>query len=278
MTASVRKHLEAAVYRMMLPIVRFLLRFGMTANEFTNLCRSAFVHAAAEKFVQAGKKPNRSRIAVKTGLTRHQVAEYLEREWQEVRSYEWHRHRTTRVLTGWHQDPDFVDENGKPLVLDFEGDGSTFQELCRRYSGDIGARALLNELRSINAVSRSSDGKLRVLARSYRAQKVDAQALMHFADAVHNLVVTLDRNLQAPKAPPLFEGVAWTPRLDARMLPLFRRRAADRGQKFLDMLDEWLSREEIPETEGDSNGRAVRAGIGIYLFEDPDPGSRPKES
>lgn len=278
MSARVRQHLDAAVYRMMLPIVRFLLRFGMTANEFTNLCRSAFVHAAAEKFVQAGQKPNRSRIAVKTGLTRHQVREYLEREWQEVRSYEWHRHRTTRVLSGWHQDPDFVDENGKPLVLDFEGDGPTFQELCQRYSGDIGARALLNELRSIKAVSQSSDGKLRVLARSYRAQKVDAQALMHFADAVHNLVVTLDRNLQAPKTPPLFEGVAWTPRLDARMLPLFRRRAADRGQKFLDMLDEWLSREEIPDTEADSNGGAVRAGVGIYLFEDPDPGSGPKES
>lgn len=278
MTANVRKHLDVAVYRMMFPIARFLLRFGMTANEFANLCRSAFVHAAAEKFVQAGKKPNQSRIAVTTGLTRHQVREYLERDWQEVRSYEWHRHRTTRVLSGWHQDPDFVDKEGKPLVLEFEGEGFTFQALCQRYSGDIGPRAVLNELRGIRAVSQSADGKLRVLARSYRTQQVDAQALMHFADAVHDLVVTLDRNLQAPKERPLFEGVAWTRRLDARMLPIFRRRVADRGQKLLDMLDEWLSREEIPETDENGDGRGVRAGVGIYLFEDPEPGSRSNES
>jgi hypothetical protein len=278
MTTNVRKHLDAAVYRMMFPIARFLLRFGMTANEFTNLSRSAFVHAAAEKFTQAGKKPNQSRIAVTTGLTRHQVGEYLERDWQEVRSYEFHRHRTTRVLSGWHQDPDFVDKEGKPLTLDFEGEGSTFQALCQRYSGDIGPRAMLNELRSIRAVSQAADGKLRVLARSYRTRQVDAQGLMHFADAVHDLVVTLDRNLQAPKERPLFEGVAWTPRLDAKMLPIFRRRVTDRGQKLLDMLDEWLSREEIPETEENGDDRGVRAGVGIYLFEDPEPGARSKES
>jgi hypothetical protein len=278
MTTNVRKHLDAAVYRMMFPIARFLLRFGMTANEFTNLSRSAFVHAAAETFTQAGKKPNQSRIAVTTGLTRHQVADYLKRDWQEVRSYEFHRHRTTRVLSGWHQDPDFVDKEGKPLTLDFEGEGSTFQALCQRYSGDIGPRAMLDELLNIRAVNQTADGTLRVLARSYRTQKVDAQALMHFADAVHDLVVTLDRNLQAPKDRPLFEGVAWTPRLDAKMLPIFRRRVTDRGQKLLDMLDEWLSREEIPETEENGDGYGVRAGVGIYLFEDPEPGPRSKKS
>lgn len=245
---------------MMLPIVRFLLRFGMTANEFANLSNSAFVHAAAEEFVQAGKKPNRWRIAVQTGLTRHQVKEYLDREWREVRSYEWHRHRTTRVLSGWHQDPDFLDRNGKPLLLSFDGEGATFETLCKRYSGDIGPRALLDELRGIKAVSVSADRKLRVLARSYRAQPVDTQALMHLADAVHDLVATLDQNLQAPKERPLFEGVAWTPRLSAKMLPIFRRRVADRGQRFLDMLDEWLSREEIAEADDGGDEQGVRAG------------------
>jgi hypothetical protein len=41
------------------------------------------------------------------------------------------------------------------------------------------------------------------------------------------------------------------------------------------MLDEWLSREEIPEAEANGDDQGVRAGVGIYLFEDPAPGSRP---
>ena len=253
---------------MMLPIARFLLRFGMTAHEFANLCRSAFVHAAAEEYLLAGKKPNYSRIAVKTALTRPQVREYLNHQWQDVRSYEWHRHRTTRVLSGWHQDPDFVDKNGKPLELDFEGPGPTFRELCQRYSGDIGARAMLDELLKVKAARETPNGKVCVLARTYRAEKVDIQALMHFADAVHDLVSTLDRNLQAPDAKPLFEGVVSTPLLNPRMLPIFRRRVAERGQKFLEMFDEWLSREELPEAGEDEADRGVRTGVAIYFFEE----------
>lgn len=277
MSKSVRRHLDAAVYRMMLPIARFLLRFGMTANEFTNLSRSAFVHAAAEEFERAGQKPNHSRIAVKTALTRPQVREYLGQHWQDVRSHEWHRHRTNRVLSGWHQDPDFVDEHGRCLELEVDGDGPTFRELCQRYSGDIGPRPMLEELLAMKAVRKTREGKLRVLARSYRPDKADAQSMMHFADAVHDLVTTLDSNLQAANRKPLFEGVVSTPRLNPKALPLFRRRVADRGQKFLDMLDEWLSREELPESSETGAEDRVRAGVGIYFFEDTDSGPRSDE-
>jgi len=267
---SLRKHLDGAVYRMAMPLARFLLRFGMTANEFTNLCRSAFVHAAAEEYIRAGKKPNQSRIAVKTALTRPQVRAYLNQEWQDVRSYEWHRHRTLRVLSGWYQDPDFVDEHGQPLTLPFEGDDSSFTALCQRYSGDIGARAMLEELKAIDAVKEEADGTWRVLTRTYRAEKVDADTLMHFADAVHDLVVSLDHNLHTPVSQQRFEGVASTPRLDPKMLPLFRRRVAERGQKFLQMLEQWLSHEELPDEREDGNA-GVRAGVAIYYFEEERP-------
>lgn len=263
---------------MIFPIARFLLRFGMTANEFANLSRSAFVHAAAEEYLRAGKKPNYSRIAVRTALTRPQVREYLNHDWQDVRSYEWHRHRTARVLSGWHQDPDFVDQNGKPLELDIDGPGSTFRELCQRYSGDIGPRAMLDELLKVKAAKEIADGKVRVLARSYRAEKVDIQALMHFADTVHDLVSTLDRNLHASDGKPLFEGVVSTPRLNPKMLPIFRRRVAERGQKFLEMLDEWLSKEELPEAGEDKGDAGVRAGVAIYFFEEDDRDTRSKNA
>ena len=268
MNAEVRQYLDAAVYRMTLPIARFLLRFGMTANEFGNLCRSAFVRAAAEEFERAGKKPNQSRIAVRTGLHRREVKTYLENDWKEVRNHEWHRHRTTRVLSGWHQDPDFVDKNGQPIDLPFDGQRTTFEMLCQRYSGDIGPRAMLKELERIQAVELQPDGRLRVLTRSYQSQEVDEQALMHFADAVHDLVATLDLNLQPDQKRKLFEGVAGTPRLNPKMLPLFRRRVADRGQKFLDLFDEWLSREEVSDSECDTDG--IRVGVGIYVFEEDD--------
>ena len=268
MNAEIRRYLDTAVYRMTLPIARFLLRFGMTANEFGNLCRSAYVRAAAEEFERAGKKPNQSRIAVRTGLHRHEVKKYLENDWTDVRNHEWHRHRTTRVLTGWHQDPDFVDKGGKPVDLPFDGEGITFDTLCQRYSGDIGPRAMLDELKRIHAVEQQPDGRLRVLSRSYQSQDVDEQSLMHFADAVHDLVATLDLNLQPAQQRKLFEGVASTPRLDKKMIPLFRRRAADRGQKFLDLFEEWLSREEVGDSEERTGG--VRVGVGIYVFEDDD--------
>ena len=58
---------------------------------------------------------------------------------------------------------EFADKRGQPANLPFEGEKGSFSELVRRYSGDVPARAVLDELRRVEVEIESVDGGKSVL-------------------------------------------------------------------------------------------------------------------
>ena len=62
--------LHRALYRILRPMARLLLRNGIPFAEFAELVKRAYVDAAMEDFSGERKKPTDSRAAVMTGLTR----------------------------------------------------------------------------------------------------------------------------------------------------------------------------------------------------------------
>ena len=61
--------------------------------------------------------------------------------------------RAARVIAAWLRETDFLDGD-EPAVLPIEGNGATFSELVRRYSGDVTAGTVLYELTRVGAVER----------------------------------------------------------------------------------------------------------------------------
>src|SRR5512134_387979 len=55
------------------PVVRLLLRCGVTWKEFAELCKVVYVEVAAADFGRRGRPTNASRIAILTGLGRREV-------------------------------------------------------------------------------------------------------------------------------------------------------------------------------------------------------------
>src|SRR5262245_49452478 len=117
-----------------------LLRLGVTAADFSEVVREAFVTAAARRLAERTRVVNRSRIAIVTGLTRSEVGRVL-RGARSSRHRVRHPHRADRVLRGWFADSDFVNKEGRPRTLPLKGRRGSFQDLVRRYSGDIPAKA-----------------------------------------------------------------------------------------------------------------------------------------
>jgi hypothetical protein len=54
------------------------------------------------------------------------------------------------------------------------------------------------------------------------------------------------------------------------MIPILRRIVAERGQRFLESLDDWLSAHEVGPRDK-ARDEAVRTGVGIYFFQDSPP-------
>lgn len=248
------------------PIARWLLRAGVTWKEFADLSRSVFVTVATEEFGIRGRPTNVSRVALLTGLARRDVRRLRDADsTASRRSAEEPLNHASRVLTGWHLDPDFLDEHGEPIDLPARGHSPSFEILLKRYAGDIPATALVKELVRSGSIKRLSQGRFRVLRRFYMPRASDDQAVERAGSVLADLVDTVEFNLsRTARQPSRFEGRAQNRRIDPSNLPAFRAFVEREGQGFLERVDDWLNSHETPSAT-DSNS-TIRLGVGVYAI------------
>jgi hypothetical protein len=263
---TAKARLAIALRHLLRPLVRVMLRHGMSYGDFADIAKATYAESAREDFALPGKKSTDSRVAILTGLTRKDVKALRE---AAAGGHYTNANRATRVLSGWHQDPDFTGADGEPRVLDMEGVFG-FSELVRRYSGDIPPRALLEELQRVNAVKVDGKKRIQVLSRAFVARPGDLEGLRMLGTAMHDLAATIEYNLTRDDKPPRFQRTVFSERLPVRQVPILRRISAERGQRFLESIDDWLSAHE-PGVREKTDEPTVRTGVGIYFFEDAPP-------
>lgn len=265
---NVKQALLAAYRHLLTPLVRILLRNGISYLEFAEVARQVFVDVAGRDFTLPKRKISLSRIAIMTGLSRKEVAR-LAREGQHLKriSEVGDLNRVTRVLQGWYTDGDFTGPYGVPLDLPFEevGRKPSFSELVRRYSGDMPARAMLDELVRVSAARiEGESGLVRVLSRSYIPEKLAPESIRRFATVAHNFIDVLDVNLHKP-APGKgrFERVVYADNgLTPTDLAEFERLVRERAPHFLIEIDDWLS----SRTEPAPGSPRTHSGVGMYHY------------
>jgi Family of unknown function (DUF6502) len=142
-------------------LASLLVDHGVTAREFGELSRKAFVNAAAAKSRLKNGKVNRSRVAARTGLSRADVGRLLRGLPAASRAP---HAPLERVLAGWRENKQFTDRFGRPRPLKIPGKGTSFATLAAIYAKDLPRRAVLDELISMGAV-RTQNGVVTMNAR-----------------------------------------------------------------------------------------------------------------
>ncbi len=260
------------------PIVRLLLRSGIPWKDFAELVKTAYVEVATDEFGIRGRPTNASRVAILSGLSRREVAKQrdLLAGDQSQPNTEF-LNPAQRVLTGWHQDPDYVQADGTPRPIPVDGPTPSFGDLCVRYAGDIPATALLKELRKVGAVGAGDDAKVRALQRVYFPSQFDSAKVLRAGSVIEDIGETVVYDLLCPNGQRLrFERRAENDRIDIRHLPAFQAMLEVEGQAFLERVDAWLSEHEAQAAPPGSNPpRVLRLGVGLYHIQtDTDRGNR----
>ena len=67
------KLLSAAILRLLRPLIRILLRNGVSYGTFSDLVKWVYVDVASKEFGINGRKQTTSRVSVITGLSRKEV-------------------------------------------------------------------------------------------------------------------------------------------------------------------------------------------------------------
>jgi hypothetical protein len=268
METRVHNALVGAIYRILRPLVRLLLRHGIPFGVMADVVKQIYVDVAFEEFGLPRRKQTTSRVAILTGLTRKDVAQLrrLPRgdDHEAVQQY----HRAARVISAWVREPEFHDASGQPAPLPVEGDHASFSVLVRRYSGDMPVRAILDELVRVRAVEQLEDGRMRLLARSYVPTAGEVEKLGILGTDVADLIATIDWNLRCPPTEAYFQRKVHYDNLPTEVMPELHTLTQERAQALIEQLDQWMAardRDVTPTVRGTGRKRAM---VGIYYFEE----------
>ncbi|MDW7712523.1 MAG: DUF6502 family protein [Deferrisomatales bacterium] len=267
MSASLHHTLAVAIHKALTPLVRLLLRHGVAHGELSEWAKRVFVEVAEADFRLAGRPQTVSRLAVLTGLSRKEVARIraLPPLGEDEVASEYNR--ATRVVSAWVREAFFRDPSGEPAVLPLEGPGASFAELVRRFSGDVPARAVLDELERVGMVALSPEGTVRLLERSYVPREGEVQKIEILGADVAELASVIEHNIRARPGEAFFQRkVAYDhvpPEEAARLL----RKAARRAQALLERLDRLFARHDRdanPAAPPCTHRRRIVTGVYVY--------------
>ena len=264
-----QKLLSAAVLRLLRPLVRILLRNGVSYSTFSDFVKWVYVDVAIKEFGIEGRKQSTSRVSVITGLSRKEVMRVRKLPKPDDSASTERYNRAARVIAAWRRDRNFLDAEGQPAPLPMAGPDVSFSELVKRFSGDVPVRATLDELVRVGAVERLEDGRVSLLTRTYVPQSSDADKIHILGTDVAHLMSTFDHNLKSDPSGPFFQRKVAYDNLPDEVLPGFRKHSAKRAQTLLESLDRWLAQRDRDVTPTVKGTGRNNAGIGIYYFEEP---------
>ena len=264
---DMKKILNASILKLLRPLVRLLLRNGVSYGDFADLSKWVFMDVASKEFGVPGRKQTVSRVSVITGLTRKEVSRLQKIEKPDDSAISHQYNRAARVIAGWMRDKRFLTSKGEPAHLHFDQGKHSFSELVREHSGDIPPRAILDELMRVGTVAKDEDGKINLVTDGYVPRTGDAGKLHILGTDVQLLLSTIDYNLQQGSLAPRFQRKVSYNNLPVEALADFRSISAEKSQALLMELDRILSQQDRdlnPDVKGTGK---KEAGIGIYYFE-----------
>ena len=174
MVSTIQERVIAATVACLRPFARVLLRCGISYRQFAELAKRAFIEEALAERGSRGRKANTSRVSVRTGVSRKEVARFRamiaensgRSDTDRVGLAHFSGH-AARVLQVWHSDARFIGQTGQPMDLLYSGEGDTFVSLLRIAGGDVPPGAVRAELLGAGAIVELESGMLRVLKRHF---------------------------------------------------------------------------------------------------------------
>ncbi len=268
--ADVKQGLLAAYRRFMGPLVRILIRNGISFDEFADELKGVFVEIANDDFPIDEKSPSGTRIAILTGLTRKEVKRQFELQEGKSSKGENKANRVNRVLDGWHTSPEFTGPYNMPLELFFDrkqGNVPSFSDLVKQFSGDMSPRAMFDELERLKVIEVLPDESIRAVTKAYISAELDPEVLKRMGSIIGNLAETIDYNFHTkdPGKRKRFERNAFTDRgIPEDALDDFSDLVRIKGVELLETLDHFLNAHEAKEDNGKK--ATIKTGVEIYHY------------
>ncbi len=271
MSQPLKTSLPKAVMHILKPIIRILMRNDVSHAEFCALAKQAYFDVAHKYFAIPGKKMTHSRVAVLTGINRKEVLRLSRQKEANEETLEGTPNRAKRVVNGWLSDPDFLDSNKKPLVLNIKQGENSFYQLAARYSGDITAGAIIDELQRLGIVELINSEQIKLNQEAYIPQTGELEKIDIISTCASDLMDTAIYNLDVDAKHGRYQRQLVYTGVPADIAEEFQRLSSEKAQALLVELNQWLAEntrdDKEQSTETSQPVEEKRVGLGIYYFE-----------
>ena len=270
LAAGLKTQFVEAIRRLLRPMIRQLITYGVSYPAFNRLVREVYVEVAEQHFALPFKRQTDSRVALVTGINRKEIAQLRERIAVDDRPLDVEDTAVTHVIGRWMAGPPYANRDGQPRRLPYEAAGArvaSFARLVRDLGVDVPVRSVLDELLHVGAVELLSDGDV-VLRREVFIPPSGAEGkLTLLGSDPAELFTTIVHNIESPERPRLQRKVVYD-NVGADALPELHAAARTLGEDFVRRANALLAsydRDRNPHAPG---GNRTRVALSTYYFEE----------
>jgi hypothetical protein len=272
MNSQFKKAVRQMLIQVFRPLVRVMLRLNVPFNEVSDVLKWTYVDVANKHFGIDGKKPTKSRTSVITGLARTQVDKQMKLDLFKEDNSQYIWHRAVRVLTGWIEDKEYLDKNGKAKVIPIESDEIVdFKTLVERYSGGTTYRSILDDLLQSGSVV-VNDKQVELLKPYYLTSNDpdDLQKINFLGVSTQYLIETIDHNIDPNRNNPRFQRIVYHEQLPHSLISIAESYIRNKSQILANDVDEYLEHLIQHSNHRESEELIPYVGLGLYFYKSGD--------
>jgi hypothetical protein len=263
--------------RMLRPLVRLLIRSGVTFPAIAEVLRGVFVDVALRDLLSEPKARTDSRISLLTGIHRKDVRRLRQSE-AVVDETPAAVAIGSQVIARWIGTPAYLDPDGEPLVLPRtapEPPAPSFEALVRSVTTDVRARAVLDNLVDQGALVLQADDTVRLNTSAFIPRQGREEQLFFFSRNLHDHIAAAVANVLSSGNAPFLDRSVHYDRLPADAAAALEKIAREAAMATLvDVNRTALAlAEKADAAAADQIGVQARrrVNLGIYLYSEDDP-------
>ncbi|RCL26390.1 hypothetical protein C6A77_12425 [Pseudomonas sp. AFG_SD02_1510_Pfu_092] len=264
--------MPSALRRVMRPLVRLMLRKGVTYTMFTDLLKGVFVDVAHREFGLDGTAPSDSRISLLTGVHRKDVRRLRSDGELALAALPANITLGAQLVQLWTETRPFCAAPGQALALPrlaSVGGECSFDALVAKVSTDIRGRVVLDEWLRLGIVRLDEHDRVHLEAQAFVPQKGFDEKAAYFGHNLHDHACAAVHNLST-EGQPFFERSVHYDALSPASVEHLREVVARDGMQTLLGLSRLAS--ELESADQPAPGQRQRITVGLYFYtETTDP-------
>jgi hypothetical protein len=254
------------VLQVLRPLVRLLLRHGVSFPAFSAALKPVFIEVARAELQRSGRAATDSAVTLLSGVHRRDVRQLTRGEPADTAAQRDPGGLVGQVVARWLSDETWLDDEGQPMALSRSGLMS-FDTLVDSVSRDVRPRALLDEMLRLGVAVQTDGGEVLLAAQGFAPRAGLEQSAALMAANLHDHAAAAVANVEDGRN--LLEQAVYVDEIGRESVQALRLVARRQSQSFFKaVLAEAQTRFDQDARQLPAPDRGERVRVGIYFYTD----------